>query len=168
MRRVLPILALGAALASAGCGYSLRGNLPEHLKTIAVPVFQNRTLVPNVESFLTTAVRNAFVTNGRLRVVGVDQADSILEGDITIYSLSPIAYNATANVTQYRLAITLNLRYRDVRQNKVLLQRQGYSDRVDFPVPGTVADSIAAAEAALQSVSTEIAKTVVSYVVDQF
>ena len=27
-----------AALASAGCGYSLRGNRPEHIKTVAVPI----------------------------------------------------------------------------------------------------------------------------------
>ena len=64
---------LTAALVSAGCGYSLRGNLPDHLQTVAVPVFQNRTPVPAVENFLTNAVVNAFATNGRLRVTSVDR-----------------------------------------------------------------------------------------------
>ena len=31
-----------------GCGYSLRGNLPSHLKTVAVPTFANRTQEPGV------------------------------------------------------------------------------------------------------------------------
>jgi outer membrane lipopolysaccharide assembly protein LptE/RlpB len=159
---------LGAAVLAGGCGYSLRGTLPEHLQTVAVPVFQNRTTVPTVENFLTTAVLNAFTTNGRLRVTTLDRADAILEGDITMYSLQAIAYDATANVRQYRLILTLNLRFRDVRRNQMLFQRNGYTDRVDFAVPGTVTETIVASEAALQQVSTEIARSVVSIVIDRF
>ena len=168
MKRRLVAVTLAAGLLASGCGYSLRGNLPEHLQTVAVPVFQNRTLVPAVENFMTTAVLNAFTTNGRLRVVGVNEADAILDGEITSYSLQAISYNAAANVTQYRLTLTLNLAFRDVRQNRVLLQRRGYSDRVDFAIPGTVAETIAQTETALQRVSTEIARTVVSFVIEQF
>lgn len=168
MKRRLLAVTLAAGLLASGCGYSLRGNLPKHLQTVAVPVFQNRTLVPAVENFMTTAVLNAFMTNGRLRVVGVNEADAILDGEITSYSLQAISYDAAANVTQYRLTLTLNLAFRDVRQNRVLLQRRGYSDRVDFAIPGTVAETIAAAETALQRVSTEIARTVVSFVIEQF
>jgi outer membrane lipopolysaccharide assembly protein LptE/RlpB len=168
VRRLLVAVTLAAGLLASGCGYSLRGNLPEHLQTVAVPMFQNRTLVPAVENFMTTAVLNAFSTNGRLRVVGVNEADAILDGEITSYSLQAISYDAAANVTQYRLTLTLNLAFRDVRRNRVLLQRRGYSDRVDFAIPGTVAETIAAAETALQRVSTEIARSVVSFVIEEF
>ena len=65
---------------SAGCGYSLRGNLPGHLKTVAVPVFANRTREPAVENIITRAVVEAFTTNGRLHVVRPEEADAILEG----------------------------------------------------------------------------------------
>ena len=168
MRRRLLLLTLAAGLVAAGCGYSLRGNLPEHLQTVAVPMFLNRTPVPAVENFMTSAVLNAFMTNGRLRVVGVSEADAILDGEITNYSLQAISYDAVANVTQYRLTLTLNLTFRDVRRNRVLTQRRGYSDRVDFAVPGTVAETIAKTEAELQNVSAVMARTVVSYVIDQF
>jgi outer membrane lipopolysaccharide assembly protein LptE/RlpB len=152
----------------SGCGYSLRGTLPEHLQTVAVPVFQNRTMVPAVENFLTTAMLNAFMTNGRLRVTTVDRADAILEGAITTYSLQAIAYDSVANVRQYRLTLTMDLRFRDVRRNQLLFQRNGYSDRADFVVPGTVAETITVSESALQQVSTEIARSVVSFVIDRF
>jgi len=53
------LLALAACLA-AGCGYSFRGNLPAHIKTVAVPVFQNRTQVAGLENTITSAVVSAF------------------------------------------------------------------------------------------------------------
>ncbi len=168
MRRLLLAITLSVAVLTSGCGYSLRGSLPENLQTVAVPVFQNRTTVPAVENFLTTAILNAFMTNGRLRVTTVDRADAILEGDIITYSLQAIAYDAVANVRQYRLTLTLNLRFRDVRRNQLLFQRNGYSDRADFVVPGTVAETIVASETALQKVSTEIARSVVSLVIERF
>ena len=168
MKRLGALVALSAAVLSAGCGYSLRGNLPAHLQTVAVPVFQNFTPVPAVENFLTNAVLNAFTTNGRLRVTSVDRADAILEGQITNYTLQSIAFDSKANVRQYRLIVTLNLKFRDVRRNEVLFQRTGYSDRADFAVPGTVAETITASESALQQAATQIARSVVSFAVERF
>ena len=168
MRAIAASAVLIATLACAGCGYSLRGNLPEHIKTIAIPIFQNRTPVPAVENFLTNAVVNAFSTNGRLRVTSVDRADSILEGEITNYILQSIAYDAAANIRQFRLTVTLNLRFRDVRRNEVLFQRTGFSDRADFAVPSTVAETITTSESALQQAATDIARSVVSFAVERF
>ena len=168
MRALVAAVVLGAALASPGCGYSLRGNLPDHIKTVAVPIFQNRTAVPAVENFLTNAVINAFATNGRLRVTSVDRADSVLDGEITNYYLQSIAYDAAANIRQFRLTVTLNLRFRDVRRNEMLFQRTGFADRADFAVPGTVAETITASEGALQQAATEIARSVVSFAVERF
>jgi outer membrane lipopolysaccharide assembly protein LptE/RlpB len=159
---------LAVALTAAACGYSLRGNLPSHLQTVAVPMFQNRTTTPAVENFLTLAVADAFTTNGRLRVTDVSRADAILEGEVIGYSLQSIAYDAAANVRQYRLTVTLNLRFRDVRRNEVLFQRRGYSDRADFAVPATVAETIVASESAVQQAAREIARSVVSFAVERF
>lgn len=168
MKTLVAAIAVAAALLSAGCGYSLRGNLPDHLKTVAVPVFQNKTPVPAVENFLTTAVVNAFATNGRLRVTRVEQADAILDGEIVGYFLQSIAFDSAANVRQYRLIVTLNLRFRDVRRNEVLFQQRNYSDKADFVVPGTVAETIPATETALQQAAAEIARSIVSFAVERF
>ena len=168
MRALAAAALLTAALACAGCGYSLRGNLPEHIKSVAIPIFQNRTPVPAIENFLTNAVVNAFSTNGRLRVTNVDRADSILEGTITNYNLQSIAYDSAANIRQFRLTVTLNLRFRDVRRNEMLFERNGFSDRADFAVPGTVAETITTSEGALQQAATDIARSVVSLAVERF
>ena len=168
MRARAALAVVVAALACAGCGYSLRGNLPDHIKTVAVPIFQNRTPVPAVENFLTNAVVNAFSANGRLRLTTVDRADAILDGEITNYSLVSIAYDSAANIRQFRLTVTLNLRFRDMRRNEVLFQRTGFSDRADFAVPGTVAETITTSESALQQAATDIARSVVSFAVERF
>jgi outer membrane lipopolysaccharide assembly protein LptE/RlpB len=164
-------LALGLVLlaaALAGCGYSFRGNLPDHIQTVAVPVFANKTGEPAVENFLTSAVLEAYSTNGRLRVVRRQDADAILEGEVVGYSLESIAYDSQANVTQYRLLVTMNLRFRDVRRNKVLFEEQHLRGKADFRVQNSVAQTISREESALHSAAIEIARAIVSLTLTRF
>ena len=92
MSRRRGIAALAAIVwAIAGCGYSFQGTLPPHIKTIAVPMFVNRTNQPAVESVITRAIVDAFATNGRLRVVRREDADALLEGEVIAYTLGAIA-----------------------------------------------------------------------------
>jgi hypothetical protein len=56
-----------AAVVLAGCGYGTRGSLPDHIKTVAVPIFKNRTLQPGVDSAITSGVVNAFSSGGRVQ-----------------------------------------------------------------------------------------------------
>lgn len=167
MTRRAGLLALVALLA-AGCGYSLRGNLPPHLRTVAVPVFANRTLEPAVDSIMTGAVTEAFVTDGRLKVVRVEDADAILEGEVVAYQVQSIAFDPDANVRQYRVLITVNVRFRDVRHNTVLFEQQGFQERSDFTVVGSVADTIAREEAALRPAAVAIARVIVARAVERF
>jgi len=161
-------LAGAAVLAAAACGYSFRGTLPEHIQTVGVPVFVNRTAEPAVENTITRAVAQAFASNGRLRVVPPERADSILEGEITGYELLSIAFDPSANVRQYRLLVTMNLRFRDVRDNKLLFQRSGYQERADFRVPGAVSETLVQEADALRLASIEIGRAVVSAALDRF
>jgi hypothetical protein len=113
-RRVLALLAL--LVLGTGCGYSWRGTLPPHVRTVGVPVFANRTQWPNIEAALTAAVANAFATDGRLKVVQPAEADAILEGEIVNYQVSVLAFDSNANAQQYRLFVTVDVRFRDVRR----------------------------------------------------
>lgn len=156
------------AVALAGCGYSFRGNLPDHIKTVAVPVFTNKTSEPAVESLLTSAVVQAFASNGRLRVVKPEDADAILDGEVVGYSVQSIAFDNQANVRQYRLQVTMNLKLRDVRRNTVLFDQQGLREKADFQVLGAVSQTIGAEEGAVRTAATEIGRSIVSLTVDRF
>ena len=165
--RVLLVLTAGALLV-AGCSYSLRGSLPEHIRTVAVPVFSNKTQQPAVENFLTRAVVDAFVTSGRLKVVRPEEADSILEGEIVGYQLDSLSYDPRANVREYRLTVTLNMQFRDVRQNVMLWRQEGLQEKADFRVPGQVAATITSEESALRQAAVDIGRAIVNLAVDRF
>jgi hypothetical protein len=165
-RRGAALLALAVTLS--GCGYSFQGTLPDHVKTVAVPIFVNRTQQPAVENVITRAIVDAFATNGRLRVVRREDADSILEGEVLQYTVGAIAVDPSLNVQQYRLGVTLNLRMRDVRQNRLLFEQANFSEQADFLVAGSVAQTLSIEAGALQQAATEIARSVVSLALDRF
>jgi len=162
---------LGLVLASvllAGCGYSTRGSLPDHIKTVAVPIFKNRTLEPGVESAITSGVVNAFSSGGRVKVVPLDEADAILQGEVVGYSLDGLSFDTNANVRAYRLRVVLNVEFRDVRRSAMLWRQEGLSETSDFQVAGQVSDTIARGQGAVQQAAAEIGRKVVNLAVDRF
>ncbi len=71
---------------------------------------------------LTAAVANAFATDGRLKVVNPSEADAILEGEIINYQVTVLAFDSNANPQQYRLFVTVSVRFRDVRRGVILFE----------------------------------------------
>lgn len=161
-------LALAAALLAGGCGYTVGGTLPSHIQTVSVPIFRNTTREPGVESLITRAVVEAFSTNGRLKVVGSREADAVLDGEITGYTIASIAFDKDANVRLYRLIVTLNLQMRDVKRNAVLFQQNGVQEQADFRVQGQVSQTISREESALRVAATEIGQSIVALAVTRF
>jgi hypothetical protein len=165
LRRVAVLI---VAMVVAGCGYSVRGHLPADVKTVAVPIFQNRTTKPAIETEMTRALADAFATDGRLRVVSRDAADSVLEGEVTGYELVSIAFDPAVNVRLYRLVVTMNVRLRDVRRNEVLFHQDGLSEKADFRVSGAVSETISSEEIALRAATRDIARAVVALAIERF
>ena len=166
MRRAAALLAL--LVLVTGCGYSARGHLPDDIKTVAIPVLGNRTTKPAVETEMTRALADAFATDGRLRVVSREAADSMIEGEVTGYELLSIAFDPNANVRIYRLLVTMNVRFRDVRRNSMLFQQQGLSEKADFRVSGQVSETISREEIALREATRDIARAVVALAIERF
>jgi hypothetical protein len=70
----------------AGCaGYTLGPTPPTYMKgvrRVAVPVFKNETISPDLEALATTTVIKQIQQDGTYEVSGVDQADAIVVGTI--------------------------------------------------------------------------------------
>jgi len=94
-------------------------------------------------------------------------ADAILDGEIMSYGVWPIAFDPALNIQLYRLAVTLNLRMRDVQRNTVLFQQANVTEQADFRVVGPVSATIAREETALTQASAEIARSIVSLAIDR-
>jgi hypothetical protein len=170
MTRAPRALALGAALTllAAACGYSTKGNLPAHVKTVAVPVFKNLTQEPSIENIITSAVVNAFSSGGKLKVVPLAQADSVLEGEVTGYQVESIAYDQSSNAQVFRLRVDLNVQFRDLRDRSMLWRQEGLHEQADFRVAGQVTQTIGIEEGAARQAALEIGRKIVGLAVDRF
>jgi hypothetical protein len=157
-----------AACVPTGCGYSFRGNLPGHIKTVAVPMFKNNTQAAGIENTITSAVISAFSNGGRLRVVPVERADSILEGEIVGYQIDGAGFDRNANVQAYHLRVVLNVAFRDVRQNKLLWQEKSLTQTSDFQVQGQVSDTLAQGSGAASQAAADIGRKIANAAVDLF
>ena len=166
--RTRPVGCLALAVLVSGCGYSLGGTLPPHVKTVAVPIFKNLTQQPAIENVITSGVVNAFVGGGRLKVVPAGEADSLLEGEITGYTVDSIAFDPSINAQLFRLQVTLNVHFRDLKTNTLLWRQEGIRERADFRVTGQVSRTIALEEGAARQAAVDIGRKIVSLALDRF
>jgi hypothetical protein len=120
------LLLLCAAGAILHCGiYSFSGSgLPSHIRTVAVPVFENRTDEIGIREHLTDAITEVLVTDGRLRVVGPETADSIIEGTVVDYREQAYTYDRSENVQEYIVRIYVDVSYQDVRNRTVIWEEE--------------------------------------------
>lgn len=77
-----------------GCaGYHIGPVQPYYLRNIhniAVPTFENRTLIPRISELVTDSVIKQFQQDGTYRIVGDDKADAILKGEIRRITRAPV------------------------------------------------------------------------------
>ena len=102
------------------------------IKTVFVPVLENKTAEPGIEDFITQALTQAVVQGARVRIArSAQEADAVLEGSIVEYRLISLSFDNSANVTSYRLIIGLALTFKDVKQNKVLWKQDRIEERAE-------------------------------------
>ncbi len=156
------------------CGYRLTpvsGIVPEYARTIAIPVFQNKTNEPYVDTMLTRATVDEFLADGRLKVVVPDDADLILRCRIIKFDMTPTAYTVNSYVQTYNLGITLGLTLEDVKTRKILLTEENLNLTFISSYPVTLGDISAtkmAKESAMRNASKDIASTIRSRVLEGF
>ena len=103
-----------------------------------------------------------------MKVVPIDEADAILQGEVVAYSLEGLAFDRNANVQAYRLRLVLNVEFRDVKRSAMLWRQEGLSETSDFQVQGQVSDTIARARGAVSQAAVEIGRKVVNLALDRF
>ena len=175
------MLVRAAATAASGCGYALAGrgsSLPDYIRTIAIPLFENRTPLVTVEQLFTERVRVEFQSRGRYAVQPTEQgADAVVRGTITSIVPAPAAFGNQQLATRYRFTITVEVRVEDVKQQKTLWENPAltFSDEYELQNQLTSADVSAQAatflaqeRAVLERLATDFARSVVSSILEAF
>jgi len=120
-------MALLVLAGASGC-YSTRNALPKHIKTVAVPVFQNKTYIEDytrkIEVEVTESVRNAFVQAGELKLANREDADLILEGEVTKMEREILRVDRYGDPAEVRLTIRARISIYDVKEARYWVKNQ--------------------------------------------
>jgi outer membrane lipopolysaccharide assembly protein LptE/RlpB len=102
-------------MLTAGCGYHTAGHavqLPENVKTIAVPAFKNETLTYRIEQMLTASVVREFTTRTHYRILNdsSEDADATLIGTVLSTTASPLTYDtATGRAASVLVVVSVKV-----------------------------------------------------------
>ena len=105
----------------SGCGYTASpALLPPHLKTVAIPVFENGTTEARLEEEITNAVILRFVQDNHLKVVDEKSANSVIRGKVTQFKDAVFGFTNQATSNEYRVTIAVEVTFKDMVKNREL------------------------------------------------
>lgn len=106
------------------CGfYSMAGSLPPHIKTINIPLLENKTAEFGLSEEITDGIIHEFNEAGILTLVDdAQEAHSILRGEIKKVNEGPYTYNKQESVNEFRYKIDVKLEWYDVILDKTILE----------------------------------------------
>ena len=174
--RSLPVIAAGVGAAS--CGYALAGRgsfLPDHIRTLGIPMFGNATPYQTVEQLFTQKVRLEFQSSRRYTVVPSDEGvDGVVRGEISSISTQPVSLTDTQLASRYRVTVVVRIAFEDVKMQKTLWETPAlsFSDEYELNSPGTSGADVSAfignERVAMDRMSSDFARTVVSAILEAF
>ena len=173
-RRASLALPLFACLfLNVGCGYHTAGHvvqLPDNVKTIAVPAFKNETLTYRIEQMLTASVVREFTTRTHYRILndtGAD-ADATLRGTVLSTTASPLTYDtSTGQAASILVVVSMKVVLTD-RNGKVLYQNPAYLFREQYEVSQDLTSFFEEDSPAFRRLSHDFARTLVSNILEGF
>lgn len=145
-RTSIAFAALGLLAALAGsCAYSSSSALlPPHLKTVAIPTFENATTEYSLPQELTDAVIARFVQDNRLKVVPERTANAVVRGTVTGYRNSVFGFSESVRAQEYRATVTVSVVFKDLVKNREIWSDAALTKTANYyvtPVPGDTAAS---------------------------
>jgi len=170
-------LLVAAAMSASACGYALAGRgsfLPEYIRVVGIPAFDNKTSVFDIDRVLTEAVRTEFAGRGRYTVQpDANNVDAILTGIITSVRVVPTAFTTDSQASRQEVVVTASFEFRDLRENKVLWSNSAlvFTEQYDVAASAGAGDPAAffgQNQNALQRLSQNFSRTVVASILEAF
>ena len=119
----------------AGClGYSWTSSVPDAMRRIAVPTFENRTTYAEFGATATKQTLREFQREGTFRIGRVGDAALELQGTVTKVSLNGIDYDRgyDRRASEYRMRVTVTCSLIDKAHDKVLFNDRAFTGETTF------------------------------------
>ena len=123
MRFHLPGLLLALLLLSLlqqSCSYSFKGSLPPHLRTVALPVMENRTPEFGITEDLSQRIYDRMLQDGLLRMASEETADSRLDLVLVELREQEQDIDPEEGTTRVRLTLRVKASFTDVVESREL------------------------------------------------
>lgn len=154
--KITLILLLGLIFQSC---YTLSGSsIDPNWQTIRIPTFPNYASYqnPNLSQQFTDELQDIFNNRTNLSLTNDDDADLLIEGEITNYQQSSVAIQANEIAGQNRLTVTVRVRYQNNKDETKSFDRS-FSGYEDFDANLTLQQAEdALLESILEQITTEI------------
>jgi hypothetical protein len=149
------------ALPCGACAYGVRtSSLPPHLKSVAVPVFENGTTEYTLEQDITDAVIQRFVQDNQLKVADERTATAVLRGKVIFYRNTVFGFSDPTLASEYRVTIGVSVVFKDQIKNREIWADDNIVKTANYyvqDVPGQPAQTeIDGRRAAILKIADEI------------
>jgi hypothetical protein len=174
MSRPLRILAIAALLAAGpGCGYHVAGRgdtLPNHIGTIAIPPFENLTTRYRLSRVLPRDIGREFVTRTRYDVITEEEAaDAVLKGAVLDYqAYTTVIDPATGRASGMQIVVLLQVSLTDRKTGNLLYHQPRLELRERYEISVDQAAFFDESDAALERVSRDLSRSLVTAILEQF
>jgi hypothetical protein len=171
-------VALVFAGMGSACGYALAGRgsfLPDYIRVVGIPPFENRSSFSQVEQILTDKVRIEFIGRGKYQVIpDATGSDALLSGEVLAISVQPVGFNAQQLASRYLLIWTLKVAFTDARTNEVLWSNDALSVRGEYELSTRGNTAIEGASfvdqerSSVDRIASDVARSVVTSILEAF
>ena len=168
-----PYPALAAALATAllfaaGCStYKFGSPVPEELRTIAVPVFENASGFPEIDAVVTQYVLREFQREGTFKISALDTASLKLLGKLVKSDLQALNYdrNYGSRTSEYRYSFVAEITLVERGTGKLLIDDMLVKANTTFLTHG---DMLTGMQDANPRIAKELARAITDAVLAQW
>ena len=147
-----------------------KSQLPSHIKTVAVPAFQNNALRFKIEHRFTDAVMKELIRRGHgLRVQSEREgADAVIDGVVKTFNFSGVLLDDRGRARIFEVTITAAVTVRDQHQNRVLYDNQNFVFRGEFEFANDPRNFFNEEDPAVMRMARSFAESIVSTLVSGF
>jgi hypothetical protein len=161
-----------AALLATGCGYHVGGQgnlLPKDVRTIAVVPWGNGTTQYKLPAYMSQAISREIISRTRYNVVAdPGKADATVSGSVVnIFNNATIYDPVSGRSTGAQMIVQVQVQVVD-KAGKVLFTRPNLEFRDRYELAVDSRQYIDESQATLERISRDMARTVVSAILESF
>ena len=166
--RLLTLTFAAALLFSAGCAsYRFKSSVPEELRTISVPMFENASGFPEIDAIVTQYVLRDIQREGTFKIKGVNDSSLKLLGKLVKSDTHPMSYDRSNGnrTTEYRYAIVAEITLVERSTGKLLIDGMQIKANTTFLTHG---DMLTGLQDAYPRIAKELSRSIVDAVLAQW